>query len=215
MEPNDKDNPPPSPAHEQEATRCLRQYIDFSKVQCLNEYEPHTGKAILKPYDSRLSNTPRLLSPDDDPELLLRIPFTEAVTLQQLCLRAGSEHNTAAPWHVRLFVDRDNLDFDDVRELKPVQELQVDRPDENGLVLCDCLPHGKFKDISCLTLHVVDNHGQTNVATELTYLGLLGEVSHLQRKAVQTVHEGQGLPSEYKAFDETFPGPCVSDSQFG
>ena len=64
--------------------QSLRPQIDFPGVQCLNESCPHSGRDILKLYEDRLSTTPTLLSqedPDEDPELLLIVPFSEAVTM--------------------------------------------------------------------------------------------------------------------------------------
>ena len=61
----------------------LRPSVDFSGVQCLNESAPNSGRDVLKLYEDRLSPDPSLRSqedPDEDPELLLIVPFTEAVT---------------------------------------------------------------------------------------------------------------------------------------
>ena len=68
----------------------LRPYIDLDHVVCLNEEVPHSGKGILKFHDDRLSSHPYVKSNDEDPELLLTIPFTEGVTVKSIAVRSNS-----------------------------------------------------------------------------------------------------------------------------
>lgn len=61
-----------------------------------------------------------LKSNDDDPELLLHIPFTGSMTLRGMCIIGGS--GGTSPSKVRAFINQDNLDFSEVGDLAPVQE---------------------------------------------------------------------------------------------
>jgi len=104
----------------------LRKQVDLDRVVCLNEEVPDSGKLVLKLHEDRLSSEPSLRSPDGDPELLLTIPFTEAVTVWYVTVRNGSSsRDTASPRKIKLFTNRDDLDFETARELPAQQELNL------------------------------------------------------------------------------------------
>jgi len=108
----------------------LRKYVDVDRVVCLNEEEDGSGAAVLKLHADRLSAQPSLRSPDGDPELLLTIPFTEAVTVQSITVRNASDSaETASPRKIKVFADREDLDFETARELPAQQELQLLPPE--------------------------------------------------------------------------------------
>ena len=71
----------------------LRPQIDLDAVACLNEDRPNMGRSILKLHEERLSGDPFLRSQEDDPELLLYIPFTEAVTVLNISIRSTPDNN--------------------------------------------------------------------------------------------------------------------------
>lgn len=83
------------PDHEDGLGLSLRQYIDFPKVFCLNEEVSGSGAAILKLHEERLIPTPSLQSPEGDPELILYIPFTEAVTIQSITIHCAPATTSA------------------------------------------------------------------------------------------------------------------------
>jgi PITH domain len=104
----------------------LRQYIDFPLVQCLNETANDSGRSILKLYEDRMTVEPSLVSAEDDPELLLYIPFTEAINIHSLSIHNSSNSSEHfSPRRVKLFTNRDNLDFETARELPPQMELEL------------------------------------------------------------------------------------------
>ena len=182
----------------------LRPYIDFEKVSCLNEELRDSGRAILKLHEERLTETPSLLSPNGDPELILHILFTEAVTVQSITVHNSSRNpETASPRHIRLFVDRtEGLDFETARELPPTQQLELLPPEhmtDAGTIDYPCRPAGKFSLISSLTIFFVDNYDESgdNMATEITHVGLKGKGSGVRRRAVETVYEAQGMPKDH------------------
>mmetsp|Transcript_8720 Transcript_8720/g.19570 ORF Transcript_8720/g.19570 Transcript_8720/m.19570 type:complete len:253 (-) Transcript_8720:177-935(-) len=160
----------------------LRPAIDFPAVQCLNESHPNSGRDILKLYEDRMSSTPSLLSqedPDEDPELLLIVPFTEAVTMKSLSVLsyAGAPNNAmaasattttaaaAAPRTLRIYVNRPNLDFETVRDLEPTATLslmpsshQWSEEHEGGTIDYPLRPAGRFQNVSEIALYFCDNH---------------------------------------------------------
>lgn len=188
--------------HTDDLGLSLRTYVDFSAVTCLNEEERDSGKGVIKTHDERLSTHPNLQSPEDDPELLLFIPFTESVTIQSITIRdavAGAE--TASPRRVKLFTNRDDIDFEMARDMPAQQELELLPPDHvpEGTIDYPCRPAGRFQNISSLTIFVQDNYDATGEsATSLTYVGLKGKGTRMKKHAVDTVYESQGMPEDHK-----------------
>jgi PITH domain len=104
--------------HGDELGVSLRKFVDVDRVTCLNEDV------------ERLSAEPSLLSTEGDPEILLFIPFTEAVTIHSIIVRnASTSSETSSPRRIKLFADRETLDFDEARELESQQELELLPPD--------------------------------------------------------------------------------------
>jgi hypothetical protein len=107
---------------------------------------------------------------DHDPELLLHIPFTEAVTVHSIAVRSvtnnhnnhNNNHNpiTAAPRTLKLFVNRDVLDCDTAREAPAEATYQLLPPDHyvEGTIDYPLRPAGRFQNISSLQLFVADNY---------------------------------------------------------
>lgn len=116
--------------HEDELGLSLQSYINMPQVYCLNEHRENAGQSVLKPYVDRLTMEPNLRSPpdDDDVELLMHIPFTEAVSIRSICVsgrammyRPNGEHDltdaTSAPFTCKVFANRIDLDFETARDL--------------------------------------------------------------------------------------------------
>jgi PITH domain len=198
--------------HGEDLGLSLRQYIDLTGVSCLNEEVQGSGLAILKLHEDRLTDTPSLQSTEGDPELLLHIPFTEAVTIQSITIRnASTSTETASPRHIKLFVDRDDLDFETARELRPQQQLELLPPYHfaDGTIDYPCRPAGRFQNISSLTIFFTDNYDESGESvTEITHVGLKGKGTNLRRGFVDTVYESQGMPVDH-AVREGHGAPSV------
>lgn len=203
--------------------------MDLDAVSCLNEETPGMGRSILKLQENRLTALPLLKSQDDDPELLLHIPFTEAVTIKTVAIRSvppppppppsGDATATAPPRTVKLFCNRDDLDFETARDMEPQARLTLMPPHHFGEGTIDypVRPAGRFQNISSLTLFVQDNYASTaavgdddvqedaeDVSTVITYVGLKGQGSRMKRMAVEAVYESQGMPSDHKVPEGEF-----------
>ena len=180
----------------------LRQYIDFSRVTCLNEDVQDSGLAILKLHENRLSNTPFLQSSEGDPELLLYIPFTEAVTIQSISIRCGNESiESVPPRHIKLFVNRDDLDFETARELPPQLEVELlplnHFPD--GTIDYPLRPAGRFQNVNSITIYFIDNYDDSgDLSTGITYVGFKGKGTKMRHGIVTAVYETQGMPKDHK-----------------
>ncbi|KAL3894262.1 MAG: hypothetical protein SGARI_007799, partial [Bacillariaceae sp.] len=204
----------------------LRPQIDLDVVKCLNEDRPNMGRSILKLHEERLTADPFLRSQEDDPELLLYIPFTEAVTVLSISIRsvppANSDDNipAAPPRTVKLFANRDDLDFDTARELQPDAQIFSLPPEHfvEGTLDYPIRPAGRFQNISSLTLFFTDNHERDDeVSTIMTYVGLKGKGSSVKRLAVEAVYESRGMPKDHKVPDGEYgmSNGFGAESEFG
>ena len=115
---------------------------------------------------------------DCDAEVLLNIPFTQAVRLTGLALAApaagaaGADPD-AAPRAVRLFVNRPSLGFAEAASDPAAQELELSAADaaHPGAVLP--LRAARFKGVTCLGVYVSSNAGDAET-TQIGALRLLG-----------------------------------------
>ena len=172
----------------------LRPSIDFANVVCLNESRRNAGRDVLKLYEERRSSFPTLLSqedPDEEPELLLVVPFGEAVAMKSVCVLshagapppppppmmgectrivdpASTTKKTAPPRTLRVYVNRPNLDFETVRDLEPDATVTLVPPSHQwnamhsgGTVDYPLRPAGRFQNVSEIALHFADNYGMS------------------------------------------------------
>jgi hypothetical protein len=167
----------------------------------LNETVENSCKKIFKPYDKKQDKTESLVS-DADQELILKIPFTGVVKLKSFCLIGGPEGES--PSKVKLspsfnvvaftqlvglrihrFVNRDDIDFSNAEELKPIQIIELA---ENLLGEIEWpLQVYNFNNVSTLVMYFTENYGADK--SRIYYLGLKGEFSQVKREAVVANYE--------------------------
>ena len=113
-----------SHAHDCEASSCgeasLHGFVNHPCVTALNARDLVSAALVLRPWHERRLVDTALESTEDDPELLLHIPFTADVRLRGILVAGGSEGR--APTEMRAFVNRNDVDFGLAGELTPVQE---------------------------------------------------------------------------------------------
>ena len=72
------------------------------QVRCLNEAVAGSCQKVFKPWERRADLTgPTLRSEDDDPELLLHVPFNGSVKLQAICIVGMGEGRSPAKLKAR------------------------------------------------------------------------------------------------------------------
>lgn len=184
--------------HDCEAASCETSYslfknIDLPKVRCLNELAPDSCQRVFRPWAER--NTPLenpLRSNDDDPELLLHIPFDGAVKLHAICIVGGQ--NGTAPASLKAYINRDDIDFTTVADLAPVQEWELQ--DNSSGFLEYPTQVARFNGVHSLDLYISANFGAE--FTEVHFVALKGDFSERQRRAVTAVYEVQPVPGDHK-----------------
>ncbi|XP_002977781.2 PITH domain-containing protein 1 [Selaginella moellendorffii] len=179
--------------HSCAAEWSLHAHIDTAKVWALNEASPGSSKSVFKSWDQRLDLSGSLESNEDDPELILFIPFTTDVKIKSICVIGGTDGSS--PSKMRAFINREDIDFSDARELLPVQEWDLAENLYGELEYPTRYP--KFQGVANLTLHFPTNFGGTS--TRIHYVGLKGESTKVNRDAVtNAVYEAYPNLSEHQ-----------------
>ena len=144
----------------------LLPYIDLTSVTALNAVGDgaEAARRIFKPFDQRFERDPCLESEEDDPQLIIRVPFTSPVQIRAFTLIGGGDGQ--APRTARFFLNHESLDFSDAEDGRPVQAWDLVE-DPIGAVEYPT-QFSKFQNVSVLWIFVPDNHGADH--TSLSYL---------------------------------------------
>jgi hypothetical protein len=156
----------------------LLPYVDVPRVTCLNERVVGSCRAVWRAHADRASKSPPFLdSTESDPEMLMDVPLTATVRLRSICVSGGEGGRT--PSTVRLFVNREHLDFTGAQEGKPAQEISLSHEDP-GAETWHPLKPARFTGVGSLQLHFVGALGGPEVGeeegTRVYYIGLRGDV---------------------------------------
>ncbi|KAL8952613.1 MAG: hypothetical protein Q9222_001487 [Ikaeria aurantiellina] len=164
--------------------------IDFESIRTLNESESDQGaKVIEKTWPQRLNPEPFLES-DADEQLLIFIPFTGVVKLHSILIRSSAE--SSAPKTLKLFINRDDLDFSAAAELQPTQSLELSQTSE-----IQDLPvkRALFGNTYNINLFVEDNYGED--VTRIFWIGFKGDFMSLSREPVEVLYEKAANPKDH------------------
>lgn len=180
--------------HDCEEASCgpawsLHKHIDLHNVRCLNEAAEGSAQGVFRAWDKRLEAPDTLLeSNDDDLELLLHIPFEGAAKVKALCIIGVA--GGYSPSEVRVFTNRDDLDFGTANDLPPVQRWDLAENLRGDIELpCNV---AKFSGVHSLDLHFPSNYGADT--SRISFIGIKGEFSERKREAVQAVYEVRPVP---------------------
>jgi hypothetical protein len=112
------------------------------------------------------------ITSDVDPQVLIKIKFIEKVDCNQIVFhapnrgKATEDIETSPPRTVRIFVNRSTIDFSDVSDQVPAEQIELpfEYP-ENGQFVVP-LVGTKFGRVSSIEIFVEDNYG-----TDVTSIG--------------------------------------------
>ena len=76
-------------------------------------------RRVFKPYEERQDRTKFMDSEEDDPQVIIHIPFTCPVKIRAIVVMGGPEG--AAPLRLRAFINREALDFSDAEDAPATQ----------------------------------------------------------------------------------------------
>jgi hypothetical protein len=172
----------------------LYSHIDFDAITTLNEETPRSGARIVqKTWSDRLNDTP-ILNSDADEQLLMHIPFTGSCKLYSIIIRTSD--TPSAPKTLKLFRNRDQLDFGDAGDLKPTQTIELPRTNDVAEIP---LNRAQWNMTTSIHLFFENNHsdGEEDVTT-MSYLGFKGDFMALNREPVNVLYEAAANPSDHK-----------------
>ncbi|KAI2631725.1 translation protein [Xylaria nigripes] len=173
--------------------RSLYQHIDMDRIHTFNETVRDSGKAIVKKtWNERLEVETELASYADE-QLIIHIPFTGQVKLHSILLRTSS--SACAPRTLRLFLNRDDLDFSNAEDVKPQQEFELSQTSEVQEIP---VKRYLFSNARSLALFFVDNFGEgEEPVTRLSYLAFKGDWMQVGRAPVNILYEAAARPSDH------------------
>lgn len=106
------------------------------------------------------------LQSDSDEQLLLTVQLRQQYKLHSI--KVAGPDDGSAPATIKVFINRENMDFSDAEDLPPTQTLQL-----TGASATLPLQLTKFLSVHSLTVFCENNQGDTE-STALTRLELIG-----------------------------------------
>eukprot|EP00051_Salpingoeca_urceolata_P015254 m.196911 g.196911 ORF g.196911 m.196911 type:complete len:217 (-) comp18337_c0_seq1:44-694(-) len=184
---HDHDHDDPERGEEQ----TLFAYIDTTKMRCFNESQIGAVKNIIRPWDQRLDKSTWVES-DADEQLIIFIPFTADIKLKSITVVGGE--GDQHPATVKVFKNREDIDFDTVEDLDPVQQFEL-QPDSNATIEHQTRI-SKFQNVHNLTFFFDTNFGAET--TKIHSLFLKGTATKVTRQTIITIAETAANPADHK-----------------
>lgn len=103
-----------------------------------------------------------------------------------------TSNSDAAPQTLKVFINRDDIDFSTASDLSPTQEFQLSQTSEVQDIQ---VKRALFGKVQSLTLFVVDNYGEDT--TRISYLGFKGDWMQLGRAPTNILYEAAANPSDH------------------
>jgi len=138
-----------------------------------------------------------LESNDDDPELLIYIPFLSVVKIKSMVMIGGEEG--LSPSHMKIFVNNDNPDFSLIEEGVATQEFDCVQNPEGEMQYG--LRPSKFNNVQSLTIIIDRNHGGDK--SKIYYIGFTGIKTNKKKLVLVGNFELKPVNDPNKAMDKT------------
>ncbi|KAJ1953165.1 hypothetical protein EC988_003150 [Linderina pennispora] len=165
--------------------------ILVDNTTCLNEAEPNSIHGVFKPHHLRL-DTQKFVESDCDEELLIHVPFNGMVKLKSILLWGGA--GESAPKHMKVFANRDDLDFDNVNDTTCTQAWDLVEGARQPVEYPTRI--AKFNSVRSLAIFLPSNFGADE--TTVYYLGFRGEWTELKENPLITVYELRPNVADHK-----------------
>ena len=127
--------------------------------------------------------------------------FTGQVKLHSILIRTSN--SSSAPQTLKVFINRDDLDFSTASDLAPTQQFELSQTSEIQDI---AVKRALFGKVQSLTLFVEDNHGED--VSRLSYLGFKGDWMQLGRAPTNIIYEAAANPN-----DHTIKGTSVNQME--
>ncbi|KAI0852057.1 DUF1000-domain-containing protein [Daldinia vernicosa] len=185
----------------------LYQHIIFDQITTLNETLKDSGRKIVEKTWAQSELLEPELESDADEQVIINVPFTGQVKLHTILLR--SPPDASAPRTLKVFTNREDVDFDVASEMSPTQTFELSQ--FSGV---QELPvrRALFGNVRRLALFFEDNFGDEE-STRISYLGFKGDWIPVGRAPVNILYEAAPNPNDHRV-----KGTAASrhlDSAFG
>ncbi|BFZ62689.1 Thioredoxin-like protein 1 [Saitoella coloradoensis] len=155
--------------------------IELKQCEVLNATSPAALKSILE-------NTGTPLESDVDEQLLIHIPFQNAVKVHTIILKTAAAHKDRAPNSIRVYANLPHTpSFDDVDNITAAHIVSPDdveyvQEKGKGLKATVGLRFVKFQNVNTLTLFIEGNVGdeESTRLDGLTIIGDAGETTEMK-----------------------------------
>ena len=173
----------------------LFQFIDTSGIRCMNEREAGSCRNCIKPFANKHDAEPYLASHEDDPELILFVPFTEVVKITSFSLVGGD--GGASPSQLKLFVNRDDIDFSSAVDMPATQDVELLEDLEAQHAADYPLKQHKFNGVGSVTIFVTASFGGN--LSRINFIGFKGTRTRINyRDQVEVVYEARAQRKDHK-----------------
>lgn len=124
---------------------------------------------------------------------LSRRRFTAQIRLHSILIRTSN--SSSAPLHLKVYPNRDNLDFATATDLQPAQTLELSQTSDIQEVP---VKRALFNTVRTLDLFFEDNwsSGEED-ETRISYIGFKGEWMKLSREPVNFLYEAAANPKDH------------------
>ena len=122
---------------------CINKYLSFKECSALNVEDDETLAGVL-------SSTSNLRSNEDDPQILITLKFNQNVNINYIQIEVG-KNTYFHPSELKVFNGRDDLDFDDVQDMKPTEKFEL----KNNLGKAMKVNIPRFKNVNIMTVRIL------------------------------------------------------------
>lgn len=168
--------------------------VDTERITALNEEVVGSAKTVFRALEHRGDKSFTLLSNEGDPELIVHVPFTSAVKIKSVTIAGNGDDQH--PTEVRLFVNRDDIDFEVGHSLKPEQVLALNVDVDGDIDYA--LRTSKFASVHSLTMFFTKSLGGEDSECKVHYIGFKGVNMKWKRSVVTAVYETQPTASDLR-----------------
>lgn len=157
----------------------INSYVTMNQIDCLNQKLNRTVKSVFQSAASATGEN--YLESDVDEQLILSIPFNQAVKLHSIKFGRADGKKEHAPKTIKLYANRLTLGFDEVDDIEPTQVIELTEKDYEADVATP-LRFVKFQNLTHLIIFVEDNlsDSETTILKSLKFIGTPGEKANMK-----------------------------------
>eukprot|EP00428_Durinskia_dybowskii_P074762 CAMPEP_0170395534 /NCGR_PEP_ID=MMETSP0117_2-20130122/21830_1 /TAXON_ID=400756 /ORGANISM="Durinskia baltica, Strain CSIRO CS-38" /LENGTH=241 /DNA_ID=CAMNT_0010651851 /DNA_START=44 /DNA_END=768 /DNA_ORIENTATION=- len=181
----------------------LDELVDFNTIECLNQDEAY-------PVANAFTDGDEFLASHSTPELLVKVGFIHPVKLCGIKIQGTEEE--AAPQRVKVFLERPQLELDQVETEEPAQELVLDPEHALGGTPV-LLRTVKFQHVQSIQLFVGQSGGSEQTRVErIRFYGQPALKAELKEFKPPSADPNDGADAGFAHVCAALGGVCASST---